>query len=284
MRAAVVVFALVLGACLESPNLSDRTFPCRGAADCVEGFVCHPSRFVCVAAGAVVLDDAGPIVRLDATAADAAIVAPDARPVPAADAEPTKEDDAAVPDTGVPPDGGVLIVVAVGERCGSMGMICSDRSTCVDGVCCQTACDGVCERCILGTGECGAYSAGRDPDAECPDLDCATLTYGLIDNVCYAYRADTRPSTCDGNGGCTDRPTSCEGTERGLAIATCGTAECVATGACAADQPIASFDSAAELCGGMNQSCSSTLGVEPGCCGPSGTCCPMRLCAANACP
>lgn len=44
----LVLWALTtIGACLEDLPV-DGVFPCRKAEDCVDGFVCHPSRFVCV--------------------------------------------------------------------------------------------------------------------------------------------------------------------------------------------------------------------------------------------
>jgi MYXO-CTERM domain-containing protein len=54
------------------------------------------------------------------------------------------------------------------------GTSCNDGSTCasgycVDGVCCDTACDGSCEACNLEAtpGLCSAIKAGTDPEAEC---------------------------------------------------------------------------------------------------------------------
>jgi hypothetical protein len=54
------------------------------------------------------------------------------------------------------------------------GQACSDGTTCAsghctDGVCCDTACAGVCESCKLtGTvGACTAIPSGQDPDVEC---------------------------------------------------------------------------------------------------------------------
>lgn len=58
---------------------------------------------------------------------------------------------------------------------------------CVDGVCCDAACDGACERCdITGQeGKCGATQAGTDPDADC-----------------VGGGAGGCAGTCDGNRGC----------------------------------------------------------------------------------
>lgn len=65
---------------------------------------------------------------------------------------------------------------------------------CVDGVCCETACDGVCEACSAakkGSGEdglCGPIKKGQDPDDEC---QAGTGN----DAVCV-------PGTCNGAGAC----------------------------------------------------------------------------------
>jgi MYXO-CTERM domain-containing protein len=57
--------------------------------------------------------------------------------------------------------------VATGEDCDD-AVACAS-GFCADGVCCMTACDGVCERCdTIGTvGTCAPLSAGADPDMEC---------------------------------------------------------------------------------------------------------------------
>ncbi|MBI4706296.1 MAG: hypothetical protein HY744_34805 [Deltaproteobacteria bacterium] len=38
---------------------------------------------------------------------------------------------------------------------------------CADGSCCQTACNGTCQGCSIGTGLCTPHKFGTDPDAEC---------------------------------------------------------------------------------------------------------------------
>jgi hypothetical protein len=64
---------------------------------------------------------------------------------------------------------------------------------CVDGFCCDTACDGTCDACSAakkgsGTdGTCGAIAAGADPDSECADDGAATCK---------------KDGTCNGNHGC----------------------------------------------------------------------------------
>lgn len=43
---------------------------------------------------------------------------------------------------------------------------------CIDGVCCDTACDGVCEGCDVDAGTCTPHPQGTDPDDDCAPLTC----------------------------------------------------------------------------------------------------------------
>src|SRR5690606_3551917 len=56
------------------------------------------------------------------------------------------------------------------------GDACSDDADCstdhcVDGVCCKTLCDAVCERCDA-EGACEPVASGDDVDDECDDASC----------------------------------------------------------------------------------------------------------------
>lgn len=60
------------------------------------------------------------------------------------------------------------------EEPGSNGEVCADGSDCAsgfcaDGVCCESACDGLCESCALpsAAGSCEPIPAGTDPEDEC---------------------------------------------------------------------------------------------------------------------
>jgi hypothetical protein len=105
---------------------------------------------------------------------------------------------------------------AVAAECGS--------GSCVDGVCCKTACAGTCMACSAarkGTGvdgECGAVAAGTDPDSECSaDSPTTCGQNGQCDGAgaCAYYDATTGcgPSVCVGN---ESRPSVC------TAKVTCG--------------------------------------------------------------
>jgi MYXO-CTERM domain-containing protein len=111
--------------------------------------------------------------------------------------------------------------------CKAPGCRVCDSGYCVDGVCCMTACDGVCEFCKVGSGSCEPVSSMTDPAGECPDG--ADPTCGL--NSCNgaracAYVGGNTPcatqscsngtlrlaTTCDGFGGCRPQQTqSCNG-------------------------------------------------------------------------
>lgn len=55
----------------------------------------------------------------------------------------------------------------LGSNCAT-GADC-DSGFCADGVCCESACAGVCVSCDLSgrSGSCRAYGAGTDPESEC---------------------------------------------------------------------------------------------------------------------
>jgi hypothetical protein len=75
--------------------------------------------------------------------------------------------------TGHSPDAGVV----VGRTCASPADC--GGGACVDGFCCDSACDGVCEACNLpgSQGTCSAIAADTDPEKECP----AKLVVGNAD-------------------------------------------------------------------------------------------------------
>ena len=64
------------------------------------------------------------------------------------------------------------LLLTAGQLC-TAGAECG-TGLCVDGVCCGTACDGVCESCNLpgSAGECKAIPDATDPYAECGARTC----------------------------------------------------------------------------------------------------------------
>ncbi|MFH2007115.1 MAG: putative metal-binding motif-containing protein, partial [bacterium] len=74
-----------------------------------------------------------------------------------------------------------------GDSCSRDEECTSDH--CVDGYCCDTACDGTCEACDIASSEgtCTPHTNGLDPDNECSDTGQDTCGQN---------------GSCDGNGGC----------------------------------------------------------------------------------
>ena len=106
---------------------------------------------------------------------------------------------------------------AAGGACKAKnGTTCSGASDCasgfcVDGVCCDSLCDGVCQSCNQATraGQCSAYVAGSDPQGECG------LGGGVCRSTCNGAGACDYPQlgvtcgdcrVCDGNGLCQQSP------------------------------------------------------------------------------
>ena len=109
---------------------------------------------------------------------------------------------------------------ARGTACGA-DFECASAS-CTDGVCCESRCDGQCEKCSLSgrAGFCDAIASGTDPDGECAadptstcqqngqcsgQRKCALHPRGTVclDAFCLG---DTLivAETCDGNGNCVE--------------------------------------------------------------------------------
>src|SRR5438552_2118394 len=104
---------------------------------------------------------------------------------------------------------------ANGQTCAGASQCTSTH--CVDGVCCDMACDGTCEACSAvktgGTdGTCAPIPEGMDPDGECPDQGPCGLD-GSCDGsgACQFYASGTAcddhmfcngTDTCDGVGNC----------------------------------------------------------------------------------
>ncbi|MBK7580869.1 MAG: hypothetical protein IPI67_11745 [Myxococcales bacterium] len=123
-------------------------------------------------------------------------------------------------------------------QCVNFGCACSSTTpclvgSCVDGVCCKTACTGPCQACsaaVKGSGangECGPVADGSDPGNDCatqPASTCGTIGSCNGAGACRLYAAGTEcsagncsqptvgvpPSTCNGSGTCvTPPPVSC---------------------------------------------------------------------------
>ena len=91
---------------------------------------------------------------------------------------------------------------------------CGSGLTCVDNVCCNTACNGSCEACDLpGTvGTCTKVASGQDPDNECGGVSCAGFYYGFQGSSCER-KADVPANiaACNGAGACRTQAQECNG-------------------------------------------------------------------------
>jgi hypothetical protein len=142
---------------------------------------------------------------------------------------------------------------------------------CVDGVCCDTLCNGLCQACkatlkVSGAdGACGNAAAGLDPHDQCPDDGAESCDRnGVCDGTgqCATYPATftCKPPSCDQGARVTwacDGSGTCQGTP-----ASCGAYACVA-GVCAS------------TCGGDGD-CSSDAYC-------AGTTCTAKLANGTAC-
>jgi hypothetical protein len=105
---------------------------------------------------------------------------------------------------------------------------CRSGLTCVDNVCCTSACAGACVSCALpgSVGTCAPIPAGQDPDAECDAVSCAGYYQGWSGSTCYR-KADVTAAqaACDGAGACRTAAQECAAqTTRGAATTTCNAA------------------------------------------------------------
>jgi hypothetical protein len=151
-----------------------------------------------------------------------------------------------------------------GIPCTPGGVPCA-TGFCVDGVCCESACSGLCQACAAGktgspNGLCRPLPAGMDPDVECPDDGMASCK---------------RNGACDGQGACALYPSG----------TMCGAGSCIGSllagpstcngGAC---QPAQPMPCAGGFACATNQSCKTTC-TGDGDCAPNIGCNP----AAGSC-
>jgi len=181
------------------------------------------------------------------------------------------------------------------EFCCSPGHICNSGEFCVDGVCCNSACDGKCQACDAD-GVCRFIAAGTDPGNECAPAtnSCATGDFCNGGGACqfaasnWACAATTcangqvTGSLCNGSGTCVSSsspctPYLCAG--NGCGVSCAGDGECVANGFCRSVDHTCQLDQAnGSSCSGDAQ-CVSGHCVDGVCCESTcaGTC---RACSA----
>ena len=174
-----------------------------------------------------------------------------------------------------------------GASC-TAGSQCSSGS-CVDGVCCESACGNLCNACAsaktgAADGLCRPVTAGTDPDSECAADPIASCAHdGTCDGAgaCRLYPAgtgctnesctgstDTRPRVCDGAGTCLAATTA------SCAPYVCGATSCATTCTADTDCTTGYFCSAGvctaqetngTACGGAS-ACQSGFCVDGVCC------------------
>lgn len=151
-----------------------------------------------------------------------------------------------------------------GLPCGA-GLPACLSGHCTDGVCCDTACAGVCMSCLKSStgvpdGMCGPVKTGTDPDVECTPAGPASCG---------------NDGFCDGAGACRKKaagtacgPVCCPGPEAAQCLASCdGAGGCTVigakTGKCA--DPLACTDDTCEPLG-AGSVCRHTANCGPGAC------------------
>jgi hypothetical protein len=195
---------------------------------------------------------------------------------------------------------------AVGMACGGSNE-CTGGN-CVDGFCCNTACNGTCTACSNAKkgagadGVCGNVVAGTDPNNQCPDQGAASCgTNGSCDGngacadysnstVCAAQVCSNGSVTparmCNGTGTCSaGSPMSCApyaGCNGNACPTTCSAdADCTSGNYCNAQSHCAPAQANGSPCtNGDGNQCTSTFCVDGVCCNNacSGTC---SSCALN---
>lgn len=134
-------------------------------------------------------------------------------------------------------DGACIPQIGPGAACAS-GRDCT-TGFCVDGVCCESDCSGVCAQCEAGTGVC--TTPATDPDCDpviCTSNECRISSGDITTNLCRARgqckdqgdcnfanpargtpcdAANSDLRFCDGAGNCVDPTVACAGVS-GLAV------------------------------------------------------------------
>jgi hypothetical protein len=163
-------------------------------------------------------------------------------------------------------------LLANGTAC-TAGAECS-TGQCVDGVCCNSACNSLCQACTAAKknsgadGTCGSIAAGTDPDNECAgatlcsgSTSCALLTNGT---ACTMNSECSSGNCVDGvccNAPCNGACQACTTAQKGSgANGTCGN---IAAGTDPDDEcPGATACNAAQACGLFGDGLACTLDAE----------------------
>ncbi|MCG3172124.1 MAG: hypothetical protein GMKNLPBB_00269 [Myxococcota bacterium] len=184
----------------------------------------------------------------------------------------------------------------------AQGVVCSlgnecQSSFCTDGVCCDSACGGLCKACVLAKtgspdGQCAPVLTGSDPDAECTDDGasscqrdgmcngagaCRLYANGVVcqQNSCTGVENETlvNADQCNGLGTCVDNSTTscapykCTGAPGSASCAnTCvSDTDCVSTHYCDGANTCQPKKAQGVACAAANQ-CQSNFCTDGVCC------------------
>jgi hypothetical protein len=169
--------------------------PCGSGETCADGARCTP----------VARDVDSLPLYVPRSAGEGARPPPTSCPEAYAPGDAGVEASSAGKDGGAPLDGNPVIALPAGASCTSSAQ-CGSRS-CVDGVCCASACASVCTACAKAftgqpDGQCAPVRAGTDPRADCAaDAPTSCRYDGTCDGAgaCRLYAAGTLcgPPTCE---------------------------------------------------------------------------------------
>lgn len=204
-------------------------------------------------------------------------------------------------DDGFCDGAGACEKYAVGSGCSPTP--CTDpqqcaKGHCVDGICCDAACDGPCEACTVEKsgggvdGHCGPVAKGTDPDDECAGptgAACADILLCGGAGECVAASQACAPYACSGPDGCLH---TCTGNEQCAAGAVCRDAQCTTDMAgCAGDDAQTSDGTlvpcAPYRCDPASGSCRSACRsiddcADPNLCDTSGHCGPAPAASTDS--
>lgn len=193
--------------------------------------------------------------------------------------------------------GGVCATCAAGKSCGSPAD-CVAGLFCSDGVCCQSACTGLCQACVLAktgvaSGTCASIAAGTDPDGECA-LDPASTcqkTGQCKSGACELYPSGTPCATATCSAGTATAAKSCDGSGQciGPAPAACPAPYLCNAAGTACQSCSDGLKNGAETdvdCGGSTASCARC--AQGKVCGAASDCatglsCVDGVCCQSAC-
>jgi len=192
----------------------------------------------------------------------------------------------------------LFVPLAPGAPCVGTGE-CAGGLTCVDGVCCESACEGVCRACSVA-GVCEPVALADDPDTCTGESTCgATATCGLVDGSACADPGACASGLCV-DGVCCDAVCdgSCESctAQLGRCLALVGDGDgrcepgftctgsdpdCVAIGTCEEGHVIVALDGTRQDC--SPYACSSDVGCNQRCATFEDCAVPFLCDASGAC-